>query len=138
MRLRPVAATPSRQLREQLSGRRPAGQVRVQLGQLALCQPWPKRTKRIVDPQSVPTVSDKSRPIKDPEVPGSFRLGNPKHLHEIADAELTVIEQEPKHLEPGLVGENPKELGRILHYVTSRESILITGLADIVKWPTTK
>jgi hypothetical protein len=49
-------------------------------------------------------------------------LRNSEYFDEIANAELSVIEQEPKHLEPGLVSQDLEKRCRLFHEIhTSRE-----------------
>jgi hypothetical protein len=42
-------------------------------------------------------------------------LGDIERDQEITDAQLLVVEEEPEHLEPSFVGEDPEELGDVVH-----------------------
>ena len=67
------------------------------------------------------------------EVPRGFRLRDRERSHDVADAQLPVVEQEPQHLEPSLVGENLEELGGVSHGCLRLDYIRIAGCTVDVK-----
>jgi hypothetical protein len=42
-------------------------------------------------------------------------LGDREYFNEVADAKFPVIEQEPKHLESGFIGQNLEKRGSLFH-----------------------